>query len=112
MQMPFWYFFTIPQLPQEVSHQSNTVEIQKYLVSEGDKLDAGTALAVIENYWAVMSLKTNGSGIVAKTFFPSGTTVKIGDPIAIINADGESIPYGKADSVLEIVKTKREKHTR
>jgi pyruvate/2-oxoglutarate dehydrogenase complex dihydrolipoamide acyltransferase (E2) component len=65
-----------------------------------------------ENYWAVMRLKTNRPGIVMKTFFPRGTSVKIGDPIAIIGADGESIPYGKAYSILEIVKVKREKKKR
>jgi pyruvate dehydrogenase E2 component (dihydrolipoamide acetyltransferase) len=107
--MGFWYFFTVPALPREVSHQSNTVEIQKYLVREGDKVDIGTPVAVIENYWAVMNLKANGSGLVTKTFFPRGTGVRVGDPIAIISADGESIPYGKPYSVVEIVKAKREK---
>jgi pyruvate/2-oxoglutarate dehydrogenase complex dihydrolipoamide acyltransferase (E2) component len=47
--MPFWYFFNIPDLPQKVSHQSNTVEIREYLVTEGDKVRSGTPLALIEN---------------------------------------------------------------
>jgi hypothetical protein len=46
---------------------------------------------------------------VTKTFFRSGTVVKIGDTIAIIIADGESLPYGKPPSSLEIVRVLREK---
>jgi hypothetical protein len=48
-------------------------------------VDVGTPLVVIENYWAVMTLKANGKGILRKTFFERGTSVKIGDPIAIEN---------------------------
>jgi hypothetical protein len=33
--MPFWYFVSIPDLPPETSHQSNLVEIGKYLTVEG-----------------------------------------------------------------------------
>jgi pyruvate dehydrogenase E2 component (dihydrolipoamide acetyltransferase) len=95
-------------LPREVSHQSDTVEIQKYLVADGGKVDVGTPVAVIENYWAVMNLKANGPGIVTKTFFSPGTVVRVGDPIAIISADGESLPY-KATSIVEIVEVLREK---
>ena len=102
--MPFWYFLTIPQLPQEVAHQSNQVQVQEYLSKEGDEIEPGTPIAVIENRWAVMWLKANGQGILRKTFFAPGTHVKVGDPIAIIGADGENIPYDKEYSILEIVK--------
>ena len=107
--MPFWYFFTVPKLPLDVSHQSNMVEVQKYLCKEGDAVEAGTPIADIENYWAVMRLKANGKGIVRKTFFSAGTSVRIGDPIAIIGADGEEIPYGKDYSILEVIANKHEK---
>jgi hypothetical protein len=92
--MSFWYFFSIPDLPPEVSHQSNLVEIRKYLAAEGSRVEVGSTIALIENYWAVMTLKANGKGILTKTFFKPGTSVKIGDPIAIISADGEGLPYG------------------
>lgn len=107
--MPFWYFIKIPSLPPDVSHQSNLVEVRKYLLKEGDKVQRGTPIVTIENYWALMQLRANGSGIVQKILFDSGTTVKIGDPIAIIGADGEAIPRSKNDSLLEIVKNKRNK---
>jgi pyruvate/2-oxoglutarate dehydrogenase complex dihydrolipoamide acyltransferase (E2) component len=64
--MPFWYFFPVPKLPPEVSHQSDVVEIRKYLASEGSAVDVGTPIAAVENYWAVVTLKSNGKGILRK----------------------------------------------
>ena len=72
-------------------------------------VDVGTPIAVIQNYCAVMTLKANGNGILKKTFFETGTSVKIGDPIAIIGSDGENIPYGKEPASIEITERKREK---
>jgi pyruvate/2-oxoglutarate dehydrogenase complex dihydrolipoamide acyltransferase (E2) component len=109
LAMPFWYFFKIPQLPPAVSHQSNQVELQKYLCAEGDAVEVGTPLAMIENYWAVMRLNANGKGIVRKIFFAAHSQVNVGDPIAIIDADGEEIPYSDAYSLLEVIKEKRPK---
>jgi pyruvate/2-oxoglutarate dehydrogenase complex dihydrolipoamide acyltransferase (E2) component len=94
---------------KEISHQSNLVEIRKYLAPEGSAVDVGTPIAVIENYWAVMTLKANGKGILRKTFFERGTSVKIGDPIAIIGSDGENIPYGKELASVEMTERKRQK---
>ncbi|MEO6966482.1 MAG: lipoyl domain-containing protein, partial [Acidobacteriaceae bacterium] len=99
-----WYFVRVPSLAPEVSHQSNSVEVQKYLLKEGAKVKAGTPIVVLENYWATMQLRAQGSGIIKKLLFDPGTTVKIGDPVAIIQADGDAIPYGKTYSSLEIVK--------
>jgi pyruvate dehydrogenase E2 component (dihydrolipoamide acetyltransferase) len=110
--MPVWYYFSVPRLPPEVAHQSNLVEIRNYLTAEGSPVDVGSPIALVENYWAVMTLRANGKGILKKTFFDRGTSVKIGDPIAIIGADGECIPYGKEPAVLEITEHKRSKPTR
>lgn len=107
--MPFWYFFKIPKLPAEISHQSNRVEIGEYLLKEGDPVKPGTPIAIVENYWARMRLKANGKGVLRRTFFRSGTTVHIGDPIAIIGADGDDIPYDKDYSLLEVIEMKRTK---
>lgn len=107
--MPFWYFLTIPELPREISHQSNLVEIKRYLVNENDPVAPGTAIASVENWWATMTLKANGKGLVQKIFFDPGTNVRIGDPIAIIGADGEDVPHEKPCSIVEIAEVKRRK---
>lgn len=110
--MPFWYFFPVPPIPAEVAHQSNQVELIKYLAKERSNVKKGTPIALVENWWAVFQLSANGQGVLKKTFFDPGTSIKVGDPIAIIGADGESIPYGQSYVVLEIVKTKRQKPPR
>ena len=110
--MPCWYFVKIPRLPHEVSHQSNLVEVRDYLLKEGDTVSHGTPIVTIENYWAVMRLRASGAGIVKKVLFDSGTTVKLGDPVVIIGADGEATSHEGNESFLEIVKTKRNKPNR
>jgi hypothetical protein len=37
------------------------------------------------------------------------SAVKIGDPIAIISADGEGLPYGADHAILEVGERKRNK---
>jgi pyruvate/2-oxoglutarate dehydrogenase complex dihydrolipoamide acyltransferase (E2) component len=107
--MSFWYFFSVPRLPAEVAHQSNRVDVKRYLASERTWVDVGSPIAVVENDWAVMILKANGKGFLKKTFFDGGASVKIGDPIAIIETDGEFIPHGREQVLLEIVQYKRTK---
>jgi len=110
--MPFWYFFPVPQIPPNVAHESNQLELVEYLAKEGSAVDMGTPIALVENWWAVFQLKANGRGILKKTFFDPGTTISVGDPIAVIGAEGENIPYGQSRSLLEVVRMKREKPSR
>lgn len=107
--MPFWYFFPVPELPPEVAHQSNTVDVQKYLLKEGQPISRGTPIALVENYWAIMQLNANGNGILEKIFFDNGSSVKCGDPIATIICDGDDLIYKKPVATLEIVTIKRNK---
>src|SRR5207237_1349318 len=39
LPMPFWYYFSVPNLPPEVAHQSNLVEIRNYLAAEGSPVE-------------------------------------------------------------------------
>jgi pyruvate/2-oxoglutarate dehydrogenase complex dihydrolipoamide acyltransferase (E2) component len=110
--MPFWYYFSVPKLPPDVSRQSNIVEIRKYLAPEGSAIDVGTSIALVENYWAVMTLKANGKGILRKAIFEPGASVKVGDPIAVIGSEGENIPYEKESASVEITERRRQKPSR
>lgn len=107
--MPFWYFVPVPKLPPEVSHQSNNVDLIKYVAAERGKVNIGTPIALVENFWAVIEITATSPGLLKKTFFDSHTVIPIGDPIAIIEADGENLPYGKDRSKARIVKMKRDK---
>ena len=110
--MPFWYFFPMPQIPADAAHQSNRVELVKYLAKEGTQVQMGTPIALVENRWAVFQLRANGPGTLKKNFFDPGMSISIGDPIAIIAADGENIPYGQSYAILEVVKLKRQRPPR
>lgn len=107
--MPFWYFFRVPKLPHEVAHQSGTVDIQKYLISEGQRVGIGTPIALVENYWAVMQINANGNGILKRTFFDAGSSVQYDDPIAIIICDGEDVPPRDSQATLKVIRMKRTK---
>jgi pyruvate/2-oxoglutarate dehydrogenase complex dihydrolipoamide acyltransferase (E2) component len=107
--MPFWYFFTVPELPKEVAHQSNAVDVQKYLIAEGKPVSTGTPIAVVENYWAIMQLNAAGNGILRKVFFDEPATVKCGDPVAIVACDGDDLIYNNPKATVTIVKIKHVK---
>jgi pyruvate/2-oxoglutarate dehydrogenase complex dihydrolipoamide acyltransferase (E2) component len=106
-----YYFVKIPILSAEVQHQSHAVDIVEYLVAEGDSVAAGTPLARVENWWALMEFDAVGPGILTKAFFDRGTRVRIGEPFAIIVCDPESAPAGTESARLRIVGTRRIKPT-
>jgi pyruvate/2-oxoglutarate dehydrogenase complex dihydrolipoamide acyltransferase (E2) component len=98
-----YYFVKIPDLPPEVQHRNRTVDIIEYIVAEGDPIVAGTPLARVENWWAVMEFDAVGPGIITKPFFDRGTSVRVGDPFAIIVCDPERAPTSTESARLRIV---------
>ena len=108
----FYYFVTIPELPQEVAHQSNSVELVEYVTQEGQEVGPGTPIATLENWWAVLQIEANGRGYLHKAFFPRGTHIKIGDPLAVVFCDGEDAPYGRPSSTINVLTLKRRKPTK
>ena len=96
-----YYFVRVPELPQAVAHQDNSVSVIEYLVTEGDAVSSGAPLICVENWWAEMEIDATTPGVVRKIFF-DGTRalVKIGDPFAIIVCDGEDAPAEGPTSAL------------
>jgi pyruvate dehydrogenase E1 component beta subunit len=67
--------------------------LAKWLVKEGDEVKSGDILAEIETDKATMEFEAVDEGKIAKILVPEGTDgVKVGQPIALLAADGESIP--------------------
>jgi pyruvate dehydrogenase E1 component beta subunit len=65
--------------------------LAKWLVKEGDTVASGDILAEIETDKATMEFEAVDEGTISKILVPEGTDgVKVGEPIAILTAEGES----------------------
>jgi pyruvate dehydrogenase E1 component beta subunit len=66
--------------------------LSKWLVKEGDDVKSGDILAEIETDKATMEFEAVDEGKIAKILVPEGTDgVKVGQPIALLAADGETV---------------------
>ena len=66
--------------------------LAKWLVKEGDEVKSGDILAEIETDKATMEFEAVDEGKIAKILVPEGTDgVKVGQPIALLAADGEQL---------------------
>src|SRR5881397_2232911 len=66
--------------------------LAKWLVKEGDEVKSGDILAEIETDKATMEFEAVDEGTIAKILVPEGTAgVKVGQPIALLAADGEQV---------------------
>src|SRR3982750_550801 len=66
--------------------------LAKWLVKEGDEVKSGDILAEIETDKATMEFEAVDEGKIAKILVPEGTDgVKVGQPIALLAADGEQV---------------------
>jgi hypothetical protein len=74
------------------------VKLEKWLVSERAQLHRGAAVAVIVASGIRYEVRANGDGFLRKRLVKKGE-ISPSTPLAIIAADGESIPYGKPYSV-------------
>jgi len=107
--MPAYYFVKVPKLPPDLSHQMGSVEIIEYSTKEGDRVEKGQAIVIVENWWVRMALKAVGPGYVSKTFFEPRTYVQEGHPVAIVLCDPEDGPKTEATCELELIATIRQK---
>ena len=68
---------------------------------DGAQVGIGTKLAVVEAPSGRFALLTNGKGFLREKLFPAGAHLPAGSPIAVVDADGEDMPYGGLYSRLE-----------
>ena len=62
--------------------------LTQWLKREGDTVHRGDVLAEIETDKATMELEAYDDGVLVRILVPGGTTVPIGQPIAVIGDDG------------------------
>lgn len=73
---------------------SDTMEegrILRWLKQEGDPVETGEALAEVETDKATVEMEAYTNGVLRKVVAPQGTTVKVGDLIAVVGAANEDI---------------------
>src|ERR687896_335185 len=64
----------------------------KWLMSEGDEVSEGDAIAEIETDKASMEIEAEDSGTLAQFIASEGDDVPVGEAIAFIQGDGEEVP--------------------
>ena len=67
-------------------------EIVKWLVKEGDTVESDQAIVQIETDKAVVDVPSPKSGKVLKINFKEGETIKVGEVLIVIGAEGEKVP--------------------
>src|SRR5690606_19700528 len=76
--------------------------LAKWLVKEGDEVQAGDILAEIETDKATMEFEAVDEGTVGKIIVPEGTeNVKVGTVIAVIGSGGEDVSSAPAAPASE-----------
>ncbi|MBG6056521.1 pyruvate dehydrogenase E2 component (dihydrolipoamide acetyltransferase) [Salinibacterium sp. CAN_S4] len=81
---------TIIRMP-EVLANSSEAAIQTWLVTLGQSIEVGVPLAEVETEKAIVEYASETSGTVLKLLVEEGVQVKVGDPIAVLGAEGENI---------------------
>ena len=64
--------------------------VVRWLKTEGSVVEMGEPIAEIETDKAVVEFESYASGVLHTIIMPEGTTVPVGQPIAIIAAEGEA----------------------
>ena len=78
---------TMPQMGYDM--QEGTV--LRWLKGEGDAVANGEPIAEIETDKAVVEFESYAAGVLRRILIPAGTTVPVGEPIALVGAQDEVI---------------------
>ena len=84
----------MPQMGYDM--QEGTVV--RWLKAEGSEVKLGEAIAEIETDKAVVEFESTDSGVLRRVLVPEGTTVPVGQPIAIVGPADEEVPETVAET--------------
>lgn len=79
---------TIITMPAVVADATEAA-LQAWLVSAGDTIATGQPIAEVETDKATVELQAEASGTVGRLLVEPGTSVEVGEPIAVLVEDGE-----------------------
>ena len=86
---------TIIRMP-EVLAGSEEAAIQSWLVTVGQQITVGVPLAEVETEKATVEYAAENEGTILELLVAEGVSVKVGDPIAVVGAQGETAPAAPA----------------
>jgi len=99
--MPFTYDLPVPEIPPEALDDSGGARLKRFMVDEGEWVEAGRAVAELESALAMIQVLANGTGVLRKRAAQPGATVRAGDALAVVEADGEAVPYDRPYSLAD-----------
>lgn len=78
----------------------------RWVKAEGEQVTKGDVLAEIETDKATVEVQSFSTGILLRQLVESGTSVPVGQPIAVLGQPGEKIdsPVGKKETATENIK--------
>lgn len=79
---------TVVRMPEVLANTGEAI-IQTWLVSVGQQISIGDPIAEIETEKAVVEYAAEVEGILARLIARPGTTIAVGEPIAVVAAPGE-----------------------
>lgn len=85
---------TMPQLSDTMDQGT----ILTWLKKEGDEVERGDALAEVATDKADLEIESFHEGVLLKVYSPEGTTVKVGEVIALVGEAGEAVTDKSASS--------------
>lgn len=71
---------------------SDELHIDQWLVAEGESVELGQPLLLVETDKAQLEVESVAEGVLLKIMVAAGETVQAGTTIAYIGEEGESIP--------------------
>jgi pyruvate dehydrogenase E2 component (dihydrolipoamide acetyltransferase) len=80
---------TVVRMPEVLANTGEAV-IQTWLVTEGQEIAVGDPLAEIETEKAVVEYVSEVDGVVGRLIAEAGSTIAVGEPIAVVLAPGET----------------------
>lgn len=80
---------TVVRMPEVLANTGEAI-IQTWLVSVGQEISIGDPIAEIETEKAVVEYAAEVEGVLAQLIAEPGTTIAVGEPIAVVTGPGET----------------------
>ena len=74
--------------------------LANWLVNPGDSIKVGDLIAEIETDKSIMELEADQEGVIGKLLVEAGSEVPVGEPLAIVVAEGEKIDLDQPEAKL------------